>query len=84
MTVNSHLIVCENYRVKIFLHECTLVCQVVLEGFPLEHAFSNTKISQTKVKVGTQQQNPYYVHVTECRLILILSVKLGIPSTTST
>ena len=66
MTANSHLIVG-----KIIL---LLFCLVDLGGFPLGHAINYTKISQTKVKVGSQQQSPNYTHVTESRLILILSL----------
>ena len=46
------------------------MCWVGLGGFPLGHAISNTIISQTKEKVGSQQQNTYFAHVTKCRLII--------------
>ena len=62
------MILCENSMVKLFL--------VDLEEFLSGHGFSIIKFSQTKMKVGSKQQNPYYTHLTECRLILILSVSL--------
>ena len=64
----------------------TNVWCVISGEFLLVHALSNTKFRHTKGKVRSQQQNSYYTHVTECIMILILSVnlcQLGITSTSN-
>ena len=51
MTVDSRLVVCELYGKPFY----TCLLSIFLGDFPPEYAFSKTKFSLIKVKVGSQQ-----------------------------